>query len=114
MCKGSFDYDQEKYIWGGSERSKGYVNFTIKLFFKDGRYKYVFTDFRHSASHGGVDFGIVTDEVDYPGKLSYTTKGWRKKIWNDLKSQIAVQVEKMEVSLIDYMKETSESEKDSW
>ena len=114
VCKGNFEYNQKKFIWGGSETSKGHINFTIKLFFKDGRYKYIFTDFIHDTLKNGNSFGVITTEVEYLGKMSLTSKKWRKRIWDDIKEQIELNVKIIEASLLEEMTKKSELEDDNW
>jgi hypothetical protein len=114
ICKGNFAYNQKKFIWGGSETTKGYINFTIKLFFKNGRYKYVFTDFIHEPINDGNSFGVITTEEEYPGKMSLTSKSWRKWIWDDIKEQIDLNVKIFEASLLEEMNKKSELENNNW
>jgi hypothetical protein len=114
ICKGNFEYNQKKFIWGASETTKGYINFTIKLFFKDGRYKYIFTDFIHEPLKGGNSFGVITTEEEYPGKMSLSSKKWRKWIWNDIKEQIDLNIKVVEKSLINEMKKKAEIEDENW
>jgi hypothetical protein len=114
ICKGNFEYNQSKFAWGGSETTKGYIDFTVKLFFKDGRYKYQFTDFRHDPLHDGNSFGLITTEAEYPGKMALTSKSWRKWIWNDIKDQIDLNVKAMEKSLTEEMNKKTEIEDNDW
>lgn len=114
ICKGNFEYNQKKFIWGGSETTKGYINFTIKLFFKEGRYKYIFTDFFHEPINQGNSFGLITAADEFQGKMPLTSKGWRKWIWDDIKEQIVGNVETMKSSLIEQMEKKSESVNDDW
>ncbi len=114
VCKGNFEYNQKKFIWGGSETTKGFINFTIKLFFKDGRYKYVFTDFIHEPLKDGNSFGVITTDDEYSGKMSLTSKQWRKWIWGDIKEQIDLNVKSIEASLLEAMNKKAELEKQDW
>ena len=90
--KGSFQYVPKSM--SGSTTVTGPVMFTTKVFAKEGRYKYVLTDFRHegnpAAPGGAVSFGLVTTAADSP-KVG-GSKGWRNKKWNEVKAQIEAEV----------------------
>ena len=114
VCKGNFEYNQKKFIWGGSDQSKGQINFMLKLYFKDGRYKYIFTDFIHETRSKSNSFGLITDEYEYYGKMSLTTRKWRQLIWDDIKDQIEDYVYTIRVSLVKEMKIKNDTEDDNW
>lgn len=113
ISKGVMDYSQSKWAWGGSGTTKGIIRFTVKLFFKDGRYKFVFTDFIHEASTGR-DFGLITNEETCSCKMPTSTKKWKRLIWNDIKSTINNTIEPLIASLLTQMKTPSEVEGDKW
>lgn len=99
--KGNFSYKQSKNGWGASIQTEGVVNFTVKLFFKEGRYRYILTDFTHDANW---PFGLVTDASDCGCKFPLANKKWKWNIWNDLKEQINAKVETIVNSLESSMK----------
>jgi hypothetical protein len=55
----------------------GYINYTISIYIKDGRYKYEFTDFHHTGQQGRdvPDFGVCEKMIKtsdkYMGIISY-------------------------------------------
>lgn len=112
IAKGVFKY-QSKFIWGASDRTKGVIDFTVKLFFKDGRYKYVLTDFIHNP-YNGDSFGLITTDKEYPGKISLSTKGWRRKVWNHIKENIKKNSVLIITSLKQGMNKKVEAEDDNW
>lgn len=114
VCKGSFDYKQKKAMWGAGNNTKGVIEFTVKLFFKEGRYKYVITDFTHVSNSGVYDFGIITDAAEYPNKMTMTSKAWRKWIWNDLKEQVELKTPVIVESLRSEMVKKVGSEDSDW
>jgi hypothetical protein len=57
----------------------GYVNFMIKLQFKDGKYKYSFTDFIHEGNGGNVkDGGALSNIKPACGTFNMFEGYWRK------------------------------------
>ncbi|PKN70794.1 MAG: hypothetical protein CVU54_03925 [Deltaproteobacteria bacterium HGW-Deltaproteobacteria-12] len=82
---------------GGSNNTLGYINFVFKIFIKDGRYKYEFSEFVHEASlsTSGLreDFGLITEDKEYQGKMVGVgflkpSKSWVDDVWKDMKIQI--------------------------
>ena len=108
--KGNFPYMQTKKSWSAWVNTEGVVNFTIKLYFKEGRYRYVITDFTHDADWS---FGAVTDAPDCGCKFPFANKKWKGLIWNDLKDQIDVKVKDIATSLISSMEKKAEID-DGW
>jgi hypothetical protein len=48
----------------GREYPSGYINYTISIYLKDGRYKYEITDFYHTGQPGGVPaYGACEDMI---------------------------------------------------
>lgn len=112
VCKAAFKYDQTKWLWGGSEVSKGYVNYTVKLYFKNGRYKYVISDFIHVSESGDSRFGLITDQKKCPDIKLFGARGWKDKIWIDIKNQIETEANLLKNSLLLEMKNVNELEED--
>lgn len=90
--KGSFDY---KTPIGVKNAADGYITFRIKIFTKDGRYKYQFESFFHHGSdykkYSAQDFRLITTDENCPYDVfstSITYKKWRNKIWKDIKKEI--------------------------
>ena len=83
----------------------GYINFTIKLWLKKGKYKYEISNFTHESSAGSCfSFGLITDSaiVEKPCK-SYGYMNTLDKAMTDIKSTIDNEVKKMILSLSDKM-----------
>lgn len=104
-------YHQKKEIWGGSELSHGVVKFEIDLYFKDGRYKYVMSNFRHVADNGH-SFDVLTDEVECPRSFKMTAKFWRNNVWKDLKERSTAFAKLIAQDIEDYMKAPPVIDKD--
>jgi hypothetical protein len=114
ICKGNFGYKASNPLWMGAYNTEGVINFTIKLFFKEGRYKYVITDFVHEPLRSGFQgFGLITTDDECPITEKLGTSKWRKKVWDDIKMKIDEEVPGIIDSLKDAMKEKTEQE-DDW
>ncbi len=65
----------------------GEVTFNIKVLVKDGRFKYMFTDFVHrgtpSSMAAPIDFGLLTTAKN-PPDVKNIPKGNREKAWDEL------------------------------
>ena len=91
--KGVFSYNSSFAY--GSATTKGYINFTVKIIVKDGRYKYLFTHFIHTGStyvstYGNApaqSFGLITSnaQCSNEGQLNYN---WRVRVCEDIKQYI--------------------------
>jgi hypothetical protein len=84
--KGSFPY--EPNILMSSSLIRGHVTFSVSIIFKDGRYKYSFSDFIHQGSSlrtgGPISFDLITTTEVCP-PIPGTSKGMREKVWKHLK-----------------------------
>jgi len=112
--KGNFKYIPK--VLSGSEQIFGDIVFTVKVFLKDGRYKYEFTDFIHEPygnEYGSKSMGIITTEMDNPNPEPLA-KGWSNKVWVDIKNQIDVKVSSLITSLKVGMNTKSESKNTDW
>jgi len=72
----------------------GYINYTISIYIKDGRYKYIISDFYHTGQNS-VYLGSVNKVPDYgvcEGMINYKPTFWDpiniKKTINSILSQI--------------------------
>lgn len=110
--KALFEYNQS--FLSGSATTKGVVKFTVSVFVKEGRYKYIISDFIHE-SFGANSIGLITLDKEYTGerKRGYT-KNWYNKIWLDIKKQIDSEVMSLITSLKKTMQKESEIENDNW
>ena len=87
----------------------GYVLFTVEIQVKDGRYKYIFSDFWHEAGTSSVATpGDLRQEKPKGGLM---TMG--RKNWNSIKSQTNENALAMIRSLEETMTSTSDSD-DDW
>jgi hypothetical protein len=91
--KGSLNYHAES---GKINSAYGHIYFTVKVFVKDGRYKYDFTDFHHTGTPNRAgnssDFGLITEDSECPYKVFTTSLSWKKwteKNWQEIKNFIA-------------------------
>lgn len=90
----------ESKILVSSAGTRGFISYTIKVFSKDGRYKYEITDFIHesiSAQYSQFGFGLITtsDQANnVPG-----SKSWYVKVLNDIKSRIETNIPPLVESL---------------
>lgn len=99
-------------IFFGNDLAEGIISFAIKLYLKDGRYKYEVTDFKHEK------FGLITDDEEYPyprGKgLMNQPKNWYNRVWNDIKYEIISTVAPFISSLTEGMTKPTEINKNDW
>ena len=104
-------------VFVGSETTKGRINYTIKIFVKDGRYKYEITDFVHHPDASGSgpnsgNLGLITTDKEYPNAKS--AHNWYNKVWSDIKNQIEHNILPLIVSLKEGMNKPAETKKDNW
>lgn len=104
-------------VFAGSEQIIGNINYTIKIFVKDGRYKYEITDFIHDPYGNQLglktSMGLITTDIEcpYPQRMG---KNWSKKVWKDIKSQIESNITLLIFSLKQGMNKTTESKSEDW
>ena len=101
ICKGAFKYAAPG---GMSYRCiDGWVNYTLKIQVRDGRYKVTMGDFNHETSDlewkKTWSFGLITDREKYK-KKGMQDKRWTKT-WLDLKLKCEREYMAMIVSLSD-------------
>jgi hypothetical protein len=79
-------------IFSGSEQTKGTIDYTIMVQFKDGRYRYSVYDFYHEgnprASFGAASIGLITTAAECPAEVKFSTRKYKNKVWTDIKTQI--------------------------
>lgn len=104
-------------VFMSSDAIRGYIRYTIKIFVKDGRYKYSITDFRHDPSYnryGNENFGLITTDEVNPNPNQWAVK-WSNKVWLDMKTQIADHVRPLISSMKAGMTVKADSpESDDW
>lgn len=87
----------------GGEAVAGNINYTVKVFCKDGKFKYDITDFRHES------FGLITTEEECPWKMFGSNKKFREKTWKEAKESCKAHAE----SLIKTLKSTMGKKSDA-
>lgn len=100
-------------IFMGSGATQGIIDYTFNIYFKDGRYKYGFSDFYHDAN-GISDFGLITTDDDYPRSTSKAAQKWENKVWQDIKSQIGDEMLLILSNLEVIMNHPIETQKNDW
>ncbi len=103
-------------VFTGSSQTEGYINYTIKVFVKEGRYKYEISDFFHDpkgCEFGKYCVGKITTDKDCPNPKTLA-KGWSNKVWNDIKNQIDVNINSLLIGLKINMAKQTESKKEDW
>ena len=88
----------------GSEAVKGNIAYTISIYCKDGKYKYVVEDFIHE------NFGLLTTAEEGNFTMTLTSKGYRKKVWEDMKEQSEKEAKGLAESLKQAMSKKSEAD----
>lgn len=86
IAKAVFKYDQNKWSWGGSERTKGYVSYSLTITAEENQIILEMGDFIHEPT-SGTSFGILTEDDECNVKMSLSSGKWKKWIWDDLKEQ---------------------------
>lgn len=94
----------------GSSTGGNYFNFTISLYFKDGRYKYDFTDFTYS---NGISFNDTPAEYLYNAKENdypRLTKNGNREVFSQLRTKMDLIVTDLRVT----MSKASVSQDNKW
>jgi hypothetical protein len=115
--KGNIRYTSRIFV--GSEGTKGWIRYTISIQVKDGRYRYEITDFYHEGnplnSGGQFSFGLITNDTECPYKIgSMTGKGWRNKVWNDIKETIKKNILSLTESIKIAMGKPAKNKETDW
>jgi len=87
--KGLFFYKSATF--GGSAPVNGDISFIIKILCKDGRYKYIITDFTHAGTNTpntkAYSFGIITEDKNTPVEIPGMFKNWNQKQWTKMQNE---------------------------
>lgn len=81
--KCTFQYNPKVAV--NSAKTKGTVQYQVRLRFKDGRYECEITDFRHIGS--GISFDYITQEASCSKEIAGGSPEWKNQVWNDIKAQ---------------------------
>lgn len=93
----------------GLRSDDGFVDYNVNVYFKDGRFKIVLSDFIHRGK--GISLNKVTYDEEYPHKQSDFLK-FRKKAWKELKSYIELEVPAIILSIEMLIQTPTEIEND--
>ncbi len=107
-------------FYSASVPATGYINYTIKLSFKNGRYKYEFYDFIHEGStneygqNGSI--GLINEGENYIGNSIVFNKGYREKVNADTQKRIKSEMPNIISSLQAYITNPKNriDNKDDW
>jgi hypothetical protein len=86
----------------GTYLLRGYIKFTISLYFKDGKYKFEITDFNHESvptPKGFYNGGSLENEKAACGKTVITNKKW-KNIKNQAKEKIELLIDDLKKFMV--------------
>lgn len=103
-------------VFSGSEQTTGSIRYMIKIFVKDGRYKYEISNFIHDPygnQYGKASLGLITTDVECPNPRPMA-KGWSNKVWLDIKNQIEQNTIPLVASLKQKMVKPIETKKIDW
>lgn len=104
-------------ILSASNQTKGPIKYTIKLFLKEGRYKYELSDFIHDPygnQYGKISMGTITTDEICPNPTRTMTKRWNNDVWEEIKNQIEKNINSIIESLKQAMITPTESKNDNW
>lgn len=79
------EYSYGKLVYIASD---GYLNYTLKIQIKNGRFKVEVTNFNHEVKLGGNKswaLGLITVDEEYPYKCSSINRSFYNNIWSDLR-----------------------------
>ena len=115
--KSYFKYNQEFFL--GSTRTSGFISLVFKIFIKEGKYKYEFSEFVHDASlskGNRKDFGLITDNKECTMEVGVLEVSiWYQKVWDDIKKQIEHEIMNNKVpNLKEAMTNKGTTNNDNW
>lgn len=100
--KALYEFKPKSFM--GSEAVKGAIAYTISIYCKDGKYKYVIEDFRHEK------FGLLTTAEEGEFSMFGSSKAFKKKTWEDMKKQSEEEAKGLSESLKLAMGKKSEAD----
>jgi len=111
--KGNFPYTSVGFF--ARATASGHIDFTLKLFFKDYKFKYEFSDFYHFGSYADgyepFNIGLITTDAICPHKFpDGTIKSIPEKNWPNIKSIIESNVS----MFLDGLKNDIQKNNDNW
>lgn len=105
LGKASMKYTPSFFV--SNVPAKGYIHYTIKLSFKNGKYKYELYDFVHQGSaspsayinESQASIGLINDGDKYTGSHKALNKGYRNKVNKDCQKVINSQIPDIVLSI---------------
>lgn len=113
--RGQFDYVSATFT--ASQGMNGYISFLVKIFVKEGRYKYIITDFSHKgypsgSSKYGVSFGIITEDTEAPTIVKGNFKSWHQKQWDKMQTKSRKTAKVLSTTIKEYI--SKDKLQDNW
>lgn len=107
VTEGSKISDNHNIIVKKGSKDVGGVNYDVSIMVKDGRYKFVFTNFVHKDYQKTIGTG---------GKLEREEPkdGFSAKVWADIKVQVDTQIQELIAELKKAMVAKDAAKKDDW
>lgn len=102
--KQSLEYDPE-----GNRSDDGDINYTVNVFFKDGRFKIILDNIFHVGK--GISLYDITNDLEYPHDKRNFLK-FRKKAWKELKQYVDMNMPKLFISYESLILVPTEQEED--
>lgn len=100
---------------------RGNFEYQIKIFCKNGRYKYEIGEFIHqptpNTSIGTKDFGIITNAKSCDKNFKFPLiipKSWKNEVWIDMQNQINDYATALISNLKEGMLKKTETKVDNW
>jgi hypothetical protein len=93
----------------GNRSDDGVINYTVNVFFKDGRFKIILDDIVHEGK--GISLYEVTNDLEYPHEKRNFLK-FRKKAWKELKEYVDLNMPKLFPSYENLILVPTEQEED--
>lgn len=86
---GIIKFRQELNYVKSGRSDNGVVKYNVNVYFKDGKFKIIFSDFYHEGM--GISLFTITNDEEYPHEKSNYLK-FRKKAWKELKTYINIEI----------------------
>ena len=102
--KQSLEYDPK-----GNRSDDGDINYTVNVFFKDGRFKIIFDNIYHVGK--GISLYNITNDLEYPHEKRSFLR-FRKKAWKELKEYVDLNMPKLFLSYESLILVPTEQEKE--
>lgn len=94
-------------------KTSGYVGYDFTIYFKNGRYRCVLTNFNHDASQiNMIDIGLITTDEDLPKKvMGYNMYN---NVYKEIKQTIKTDMQSLLTSLQNAMNKGTVGENNDW